>query len=197
VKLWGEIAELAGFALDQTQIELLETYRDWLRSEALPAGGLGPAEGDRLDERHIADSLLFATSFSDVPESIADLGSGVGLPGIPLAVLWPETRMHLIDRSEKRIDLMRRACRVLGLANTETYPTDVTRLRQRFSAIVSRGMMPPDQLGKHIQNLLLPGGLAVVGGSWTSEPVVPDWETRQILPEMLDRAVWLLIMRRQ
>lgn len=197
MKLWREVAESGGFSLDETQIELLETYRDWLKTEAIPAGGLGPAEEDRLDQRHIADSLLFAWPFTQSPESIADLGTGVGLPGIPLAILWPETRVHLIDRSGKRIDLTKRACRILGLENTETHLSDLTSLGWRFPAIVSRATLPPRRLAGYTRKLLQPGGLAVVGGSWTSEPNDPDWESTQILSEMLDRTVWLLIMRRQ
>ena len=197
MKLWRDVAESAGFGLDEAQIELLEVYRGWLKREAIPAGGLGPAERGRLDERHIADSLLFAFPFDESPESMADLGTGVGLPGIPLAILWPETRIHLIDRSGKRVDLANRACRVLGLTNTETRRDDLTELSQSFPAIVSRATMPPNELAPYVWNLLQPGGLAVVGGSWTSEPAESDWETRQIPAEMLDRAVWLLIMRRQ
>lgn len=197
MKLWSEIAESAGFALDETQIGLLESYRDWLRTEAIPAGGLGPGEEGRLDARHIADSLLFAWPFSGSPESVADLGSGVGLPGIPLSILWPETRVELIDRSGKRVDLARRACRVLGLNNVETHLGDLTGVGRSFPAIVSRATMPAHRLAPYTRNLLQPGGLAVIGGSWTSEPDEPDWETMQIPAEMLDRAVWLLIMRRQ
>jgi 16S rRNA (guanine527-N7)-methyltransferase len=197
VKLWREIATSVGFLLDETQIDLLRVYRDWLKTEAIPSGGLGPAEADRLDNRHIADSLLFALPFSAIPESLADLGSGVGLPGVPLAILWPDTHVHLIDRSEKRIDLVRRACRILGLENTETHLIDLTSLERRFPAIVSRATMPPHRLAKYVRSILQPGGLAVVGGSWATEPDEPDWETRQIPAEMLDRTVWLLIMRRQ
>lgn len=197
MKLWREVAEYSGFDLNETQIELLRVYRDWLRAEAIPAGGLGPAEEERLDQRHIADSLLFASPFGASPASVADLGTGVGLPGIPLAVLWPATRVELIDRSRKRIDLARRAMRVLGLENTETHLGDLSSVEGSFPAIVSRATMPPGRLAVYARNLLQPGGLAVVGGSWTSEPDEPEWETRQIPGEMLDRTVWLLIMRRQ
>ena len=197
VKLWHEIAESAGFALDEVQVELLEAYRDWLKTEAIPAGGLGPAEADRLDQRHIADSLLFAWPFGEFPRTVADLGTGVGLPGIPLAVLWPETAVRLVDRSGKRIDLARRACRVLGLENVDTQQADLTNLKETFHAIVSRATIPPGRLSGHVRELLLPGGLAVVGGSWTTEPDERGWDTLQIPREMLDRGVWLLIMRRQ
>lgn len=197
MKLWREIAESAGFSLDRAQIELLGTYRDWLRTEAIPAGGLGPAEENRLNDRHLADSLLFARPFTNPPESLADLGTGVGLPGVPLAILWPETKVHLVDRSGKRIDLARRACRVLGLENVVSHHVDLENLSRHFPAIVSRATIPPDRMSRHLRRLLLPGGLAVVGGSWTSEPDMPDWDTVEIPAEILDRAIWLLIMRRQ
>lgn len=197
MKLWREIAESAGFDLDGAQVELLETYRDWLRSEAIPAGGLGPSEGPILNERHIADSLLFSHPFTAAPSRLADLGAGVGLPGIPLAILWPATIVTLIDRSAKRVDLARRVVRVLGLENVGTIISDFVDLEDQFPAIVSRATVPPEQLANIVRTSLSAGGIGVVGGSWITPPVVSDWETVEIPVEMLDRAVWLLIMRRE
>jgi len=106
VKHVQRVIEFLGLRLDQDQIEKLARYRDWLRDEAIPAGGLGPKERRRLESRHIADSLLFGAGFGAVPEHVRDLGSGVGLPGIPLAVAHPRSQLELVDRSQRRVDLM-------------------------------------------------------------------------------------------
>lgn len=196
-RLWSDVVELTEFSLDESRLSLLEGYRDWLITEAIPAGGLGSAEESRLEIRHIADSLLFATPLDSTPSDIVDLGSGVGLPGIPLAILWPETRVCLVDRSGRRAELARRACRVLGIDNVEVVQTDIDEMSERFPVIVSRATMPPELMSSHVRRLLEPGGTAILGGSWTSRPLVKGWEAREIPLEMLDRTVWLLIMRRE
>ena len=183
--------------MSQDQIESLVTYRDWLIEEAVPAGGLGPAESDRVDRRHIADALLFATPVGDAPGSIADLGSGVGLPGIPLAILFPDTQLTLVDRAGRRADLLRRAIRVLDLSNVEVRQMDIEAMDAEFDVIVSRATIPPLKMRDHADRLLTPGGIAVLGGSWKEEPAFEGWEAVEIPAEVLDRPVWILIMRRE
>lgn len=194
--LWLNVATATGFTLDDHQLRLLEEYRAWLLEEAIPAGGLGRKEGSRISDRHIGDSLCFAWPFSHRPSALIDLGSGVGLPGIPLAVLWPDTAVTLIDRSGKRVDLARRAARVLGLDNVEAVEEDIETTEMSSTAVVTRAAIPPERLMRQLSRLVRPGGMAIAGGSWTERPEAEGWETVEIPPEMLDRPVWLLIMRR-
>jgi 16S rRNA G527 N7-methylase RsmG len=188
-----------GRDLSPAQSDILLVYREWLDEEAIPAGALGPAERDRLDDRHIADSLLFLHGWDhdEDPESIWDLGSGAGLPGIPLAVLLPDTQVTLVDRSSRRSELMRRAVRILGLDNVEVEETEIEDLNGTTAMIVSRATLGPLRLDRVVRGHLDWNGMAVVGGSWVSPPteVPPGWEIKEILPDSLDRTVWLLIMR--
>lgn len=195
--LWKRAAAHTGFELSQRQIGALVTYRDWLLDEAVPAGGLGPAESDRVDRRHIADALLFATPLEDPPGSIADLGSGVGLPGIPLAILLPNTQLTLVDRAGKRADLLRRAVRILDLGNVEVRQMDIEAMDDEFDVIVSRATIPPFKMRDHADRLLMAGGTAILGGSWKEEPVFQGWAAVEIPAEVLDRPVWILIMRQE
>jgi 16S rRNA (guanine527-N7)-methyltransferase len=186
---------LVGVDLDPTAIERLTIYEHWLGNEAIPAGGLGPGERHRLHDRHIGDSLLFAAGFEMIPDGVLDLGSGVGLPGIPLAIMLGDTKFTLVDRSGRRVDLIRRATRILELENVTVEHGEIRDRTEQVMALVSRATMPPDSAREIFSTLLLPGGTAVLGGSWTKPPEHEGWIRVEIPPRVLDHRIWLLIMR--
>ena len=77
------------------------------------------ARGDRtvLYTRHILDSLSPIDIQSPAPASALDIGSGGGFPGIPLAIVWPETRVTILESREKKAGFLERAVRELGIKN--------------------------------------------------------------------------------
>ena len=77
------------------------------------------ARGDRtvLYTRHILDSLNPIDMQSPPPDSALDIGSGGGFPGIPLAIVWPETRFTILESREKKAGFLERAVRELGIRN--------------------------------------------------------------------------------
>jgi 16S rRNA (guanine527-N7)-methyltransferase len=167
-------ARYAGIALDETQQAQLARYREWLLEEAIPAGGIGPNEGSRIWKRHIADALVFGSGFAAI-EQCLDIGTGVGLPGIPLAIALPDVEFLLLDRAGRRVGLTRRACAVLGLSNCHVVHQDVARLDGRFARIVSRASLPPEALMIHVKRLLAPGGVAHIGLSQREPvPMLPE-----------------------
>lgn len=201
-------AEWSGYPLLPRQRNLLDEYADWLRCEAIPAGGLGPREGDRLEARHVGDSLTFATGWSEPPEEILDVGTGVGLPGIPLAILWPATRITLLDRGGRRIRLLRRVVRMLALDNVVIAQGDVFAVADEWAGITYRGSVRAPEAVALTARLLLPGGTAVLGVSRRSERPTRateltvlaetlglEAELRRVPEEVLDGPSWLLIMR--
>lgn len=194
---WKRAASYAQLELQKSQCDLLERYGEWLATEGHRSGGIGPSELDRIDRRHLADSLLFAIALPIDCKEAWDLGSGAGLPGIPLAITHSETRFTLIDRSSRRIDLLRRAIRVLDLDNCQAVQGDIEDLKGPVETTVSRACMPAEQLGGVVRGLLSPGGVAVTGGSWRERPEVRGWEVVEIPEDVLDQTVWLLIMRRE
>ncbi|MGB7860444.1 MAG: RsmG family class I SAM-dependent methyltransferase [Acidimicrobiia bacterium] len=194
---WIDVANHVGYPLKNTGVELLGIYERWLRKEALVAGGIGPTESDRLGRRHITDSLLFARFLPADCLEVLDLGSGVGLPGIPLAVLRPEVTFRLVDRSGRRCELARRAVRVLNLKNVVVEQRDFADLEGKTRWIVSRASLPPDQAFSSFGRLLEPGGVAILGGSWRERPEYPGWVTIEVGSEILDQPVWILMMRNQ
>jgi 16S rRNA (guanine527-N7)-methyltransferase len=181
----------AGLEASSQQEEQLEALAVWLEVEAIPAGALGPAEAARIPDRHLADSIVFSAGWSDPPERCWDLGTGAGLPGLVLAIFWPDCLMTLTDRSRRRADLVSRAARVVGL-EVATKVIDIQDLMGPLEAIVSRAVMPAEQLLPHLRRLLKPGGLAVVSGSGFG---VPGYEEMAVPPGILDHGARLLMMR--
>ncbi len=108
----------------------------------------------------------------------------------------PETEFCLLDRARSRVDLMRRAMRILGLENVQVKQGEIERYREQEPAIVSRATLPPTQARTHLEGLLAPGGTAVLGGSWITRPHVEGFDTVGVDSKILDRTIWLLIMRR-
>lgn len=190
-------ANWLGVTLDRDQLAILARYERWLREEAISAGGLGPQEGSRLRSRHLADSLLFAIGWDDPdpPARLLDLGAGVGLPGIPLAVLWPGTEVCLLDRSQRRTDLVRRALRVIGI-EAQVVTVDVRRYRgEPADLVVARGAAPPAEVKQWAAPLLRRGGRVVIGGSTVARPGPGPGERVVGVPSsVLDRPLWFRIM---
>lgn len=202
-------AEWCGYELDAPAREALEAYALWLEAEAIPAGGLGPREGERLWTRHIGDSIVFAAGWRGTPPTeILDVGTGVGLPGIPLAILFPECEVTLLDRGGRRIRLLERVVRVLGLHNIAVFQGDVFDVADEFSGVVYRGSVKaPESVGLSAKLLDIPG-TAVLGLSRREEPpertrdlvgvanaMGLDAEVVGVPPTILDGPAWLLIMR--
>ncbi len=194
----------AGVELSADQLALLTRYAEWLVAEAVPAGGVGPAEGARIIDRHVADSLVFGIGWVDnVPTTLIDVGSGVGLPGIPLAIAYPGIAVTLLDRSERRSVLAGRAVRILSLTNTVTVQGDVSRLTTRYGAATFRASLPIIDALDAARTTLDIGGTAVIGLSRSRPPVqtpaAEPGETIQLLetPEgILDSPAWHLRMTR-
>jgi 16S rRNA (guanine527-N7)-methyltransferase len=201
-------ADWVGHPLDATRLVRLEQFATWLIDEAIPAGGLGPREAERIWGRHVADSISFAVGWATAPVEILDVGTGVGLPGIPLAILWPETAVTLLDRGGRRIRLLTRAVHALGLDNVHVAHGDVFDVADEWKGVTFRGSVRAPEAVGLANRLLTPDGVGVLGLSRRAEP--PD-RTRDLVgvgealglgmsvttvpAGVLDGPAWLLIMR--
>lgn len=106
--------------------------------------------------RHLLDSLAIAPYVHG--DTLLDIGSGAGLPGIPLAVLAPARHVTLLDTNGKKARFLREAVRQLPLANVEVLQQRVQQASGQYSCITARAFASlPDMLawGGH---LLAPGG---------------------------------------
>ena len=114
--------------LTKTQIDqfskLQELYQDW----NLKINVVSRKDIDELYLRHVLHSLAIAKVVQFKPGSkVMDVGTGGGFPGIPLAILFPETQFHLVDSIGKKIKVVNEVVAGLGLINVKTSNCRVTQ----------------------------------------------------------------------
>jgi 16S rRNA (guanine527-N7)-methyltransferase len=96
---------------------------------------------DNLYVNHVLHSLGVAKVIAFQPGAeVLDVGTGGGFPGIPLAILFPETRFHLVDSIGKKITVVKEVCQGLGLTNVTSEQIRAEQLRHKYDFIVSRAV---------------------------------------------------------
>ncbi|MEM7185847.1 MAG: 16S rRNA (guanine(527)-N(7))-methyltransferase RsmG [Bacteroidota bacterium] len=120
------------------QFEQLEAlYQDW----NLKINVVSRKDIDELYLRHVLHSMAIAKVQAFLPDArILDVGTGGGFPGIPLAILFPETQFHLVDSIGKKIKVVEEVVSGLGLENVEATHGRVETIDDRYDFIVSRAV---------------------------------------------------------
>lgn len=102
---------------------------------------------DNLYTNHILHSLAIAKFLQPAPgTTFLDMGTGGGFPGIPLAIMYPECRFHLIDRIGKKIKVAQAIAEAIDLTNVTFQHGDIGECRQKYDYVVSRAVMRLDEL---------------------------------------------------
>lgn len=122
----------------EEQFHLLQNlYHDW----NLKINVVSRKDIDELYLRHILHSLGIAKVQEFLPgASVLDVGTGGGFPGIPLAILYPETHFHLVDSIGKKIKVVNEVAEGLNLKNVETSNARVEEVEGEYDFIVSRAV---------------------------------------------------------
>jgi 16S rRNA (guanine527-N7)-methyltransferase len=126
---------------------------------------------------HLLDSLAVLRELRELRGALADVGSGGGLPGIPLAIAEPERRVTLNDANQKKGAFLRQAVIELGLANADVHigRAEQWRPAQRFAVVITRGFASLVQFLSACRHLAAPDGvLAAMKGAY------PEAELAQV-----------------
>jgi 16S rRNA (guanine527-N7)-methyltransferase len=120
---------------------------------------------DGVVRRLLLDAAALGANFGPVA-SLADVGSGAGLPGIPLAILWRDCRVSLIEPRKKRYHFLRAVVRELGLTNvTLRFGRSEDLETEPHSAVVAQALAPPGQALEWMLPWVEVGGVVVLPGS--------------------------------
>lgn len=154
--------------------KLYDLYIDWNSKINV----ISRKDIDELYSRHVLHSLGIAKIIEFQPgASILDVGTGGGFPGIPLAILFPETQFYLIDIIAKKIKVVQEVAKGLGLKNVKAEQKRAELVKEEFDFIVSRAVtnMPDfvkwikDKTKKNSIHELKNGILYLKGGDLTEE----------------------------
>jgi 16S rRNA (guanine527-N7)-methyltransferase len=150
---------------------VISRYRDILASRGIDWGLIGPREVDRLWGRHILNSAAVA-SLLPTDAAVADVGSGAGLPGIPIAVLRPDLTVELIEPLLRRSTFLTHTVDELGITDRVVVRrARAEEVRRTYDAVLSRALAPLDRLLRWCLPLMAPTGqiLAIKGASASDE----------------------------
>lgn len=136
---------------------------------------------DNLYEHHILHSLGIAQLINFKPGTcIMDLGTGGGFPGIPLAIMFPDVKFHLVDSIGKKIKVCDEIRNALSLANVTTEWTRAENIKGKYDFVVSRAVMPLTDLVKLCRKNIakeshnaMPNGLICLKGGELAHEVMP------------------------
>ena len=156
---------------------LYELYIDWNSKINV----ISRKDIENLYEHHVLHSLGIGRVIRfRAGSSVMDLGTGGGFPGIPLAILFPDTKFHLVDSIGKKVRVATEVANAIGLKNVTFRHARAEEEKQTFDFVVSRAVMPLADLIKIIrknispkQQNALPNGLICLKGGELEHEAMP------------------------
>ncbi|RJQ83344.1 16S rRNA (guanine(527)-N(7))-methyltransferase RsmG [Pseudonocardiaceae bacterium YIM PH 21723] len=160
------------------RLPLARRYTELLAQHGPERGLIGPREIERLWDRHILNSAVVQSAFP-ANARVIDVGSGAGLPGIPLAIARPDLELTLLEPMERRVAWLNEVVADLGLpVNVVRGRAEEPAIRKQLAdwdAVTARAVKSLSQLAQWCFPLLRPGGLLVaLKGASAEEEITRD-----------------------
>jgi 16S rRNA (guanine527-N7)-methyltransferase len=133
-------------------------YAEVLARDSEKLGLLGPRELDKLWSRHILNSAVVSELISP-GQKVADIGSGAGLPGIPVAIAKPDCQVTLVEPMERRSDWLKEVAGELGLDNVRVFRARGEDLDPQFDVVLARAVAALPKLIRFAVPSVVSGGL--------------------------------------
>ena len=147
----------------------IQRYAELLKGAGIERGLIGPKEGDRIWERHIANCIPITTI---LPENVrlVDIGSGAGLPGIVIALARPDLKVSLVEPLQRRVDFLNEVVAELGIP-VEVIRGRAERVKKQFEIVTARAVAPLEKLINISWHMIPKGGslMAMKGESAAEE----------------------------
>jgi 16S rRNA (guanine527-N7)-methyltransferase len=152
------------------RLPLARRYAELLADTGVSHGLIGPREVPRIWDRHILNCAVLAPLIGS-GRTVADVGSGAGLPGLVLAVARPDLRITLVEPLLRRVSWLQQAIDDLGLGNVTVVRSRAGEVTDRFDVVTARAVAALPQLLEWCLPLAVPGGtfLALKGGNAATE----------------------------
>ena len=122
----------------------IQRYAQLLAGAGIERGLIGPKEGDRIWERHIANCIPITTI---IPQGVrvVDIGSGAGLPGVVIALARPDLKVTLVEPLQRRVDFLNEIVAELSL-DIEVIRGRAERVKKQFEVVTARAVAPLEKL---------------------------------------------------
>lgn len=196
----GAEAALFGATLSAEQAERLARYEAMLRERAGPLGMIARGDLPRLRVRHVLDSLRAVAALPAGSRDAIDLGSGAGLPGVPLAIALPGLKITLTEPRRQRIAFLEMVVAELGLANASVHAGRAEQATGPVDACLARAFRDAVASWRIAEPLLRPDGRLVyfAGGRFDPARDLPGDVRATVLPaSSLAKSGPLVIMTRK
>lgn len=165
-EILAEGLEAFGWGLGDAQVAGLGAYVEVLEAWRRRANLVSATGREEIVQRHVVDSLAAAGRLRAMGAvRVLDVGSGAGLPGVPLAIACPAARVTLLEPRRKRVSFLRavaRECFTWNIQVAEGRAQDlVARAGEPWDVVVSRATFPPAGLPEEVEPLMAPGGTLI------------------------------------
>jgi 16S rRNA (guanine527-N7)-methyltransferase len=181
------------------QLEQLAALKDLYANWNSKINVISRKDMDNFYEHHVLHSLAIAAKFEFTKDmQVMDLGCGGGFPGIPLAIMFPETKFHLVDSINKKLKVVAEIASAIGLDNITTQHSRAEEIKNRkFDVVISRAVAPLKDLWYWSKPLIqknkislagVPNGLICLKGGDLAKEIHESgckprvWEIEKIFP---------------